>query len=248
MRIHLVSDLHDDVWRDYSGVSPVEAIPEDLGDVLVVAGDLMECRAYTAEDMVKVFKCLRTKAERVLYVPGNHEYYGFDFGALDLKSLCASVGIDWLGRQEVVIEGQRFIGATLWFDPKSPEVRRHEKNWSDYCIRDLDITIPGEHKKDVDYLRSNVRKGDVVVTHMLPSYESVHPRYAGESTNVFFVVPQDSLIKMAAPKLWLHGHTHEMRDYKLNHTRVVCAPLGIPEGFDFTEQQMLARMTTVVEI
>ena len=45
-------------------------------------------------------------------------------------------------------------------------------------------------------------------------------------------------LRAHAPKLWIHGHTHERCDYQLGTTRVVANPLGYPnelrslEAFD----------------
>lgn len=247
MKIHLVSDLHTDSWEDFASVDPVDEIQEDLGDVLIVAGDLMECERRKPEQIVDTFKRLRAKAERVLYLPGNHEYYRLDFNALDLKSMCKAVGIDWIGREVVTIEGQRFLGATLWYNTLAPDVEAQGRDWSDFCIGGHSVFNPGEHRRDVEFLRGNVRKGDVVITHFLPSHASVAPQYAGAATNVYFVVPQDTLIKMAAPKLWLHGHTHTPCDYHIGQTRVACAPLGHPSEVAVAEM-MDERLCKVIEI
>lgn len=54
----------------------------------------------------------------VLYVPGNHEFYGGSIaGTVDeLKRLSAGSNIRVLDDDEVVIEGVRFLGSTLWTD------------------------------------------------------------------------------------------------------------------------------------
>jgi Icc-related predicted phosphoesterase len=47
----------------------------------------------------------------------------------------------------------------------------------------------------------------------------------------------DAFIEQAQPQLWVHGHIHSSRDYRVGRTRVVCNPRGyVPfepnAGFD----------------
>src|SRR5205814_80236 len=54
----------------------------------------------------------------VLYVPGNHEYDNLDFDTTHarLRDICKRLGITWLEREVLEIDGVRFIGTTLWAD------------------------------------------------------------------------------------------------------------------------------------
>jgi hypothetical protein len=71
-----------------------------------------------------------------------------------------------------------------------------------------------------------MREGDVIITHFLPSWRSVHPKWAAAATNCFFVSDQEPLMVERKPALWLHGHTHDSADYQVGPTRVVCNPFG----------------------
>jgi hypothetical protein len=42
-----------------------------------------------------------------------------------------------------------------------------------------------------------------------------------------------TLVDAAQPALWVHGHIHEQRDYRLGPTRVVCNPRGTRDGHGF---------------
>ena len=89
-----------------------------------------------------------------------------------------------------------------------------------------------DHRKMVDYIRHVVQGQDnkkfVVVGHHAPSRISTHPKYQNEtlmnggysSTLDFFIEAHPQI------KLWTHGHTHEVFDYTLNETRIVCNPRG----------------------
>jgi hypothetical protein len=89
-----------------------------------------------------------------------------------------------------------------------------------------------EFKKMVDYvdhvIQNNPDGKFVVVGHHCPSKKSTHPRYkddtlmnGGYSSNLDFFIEDHPQIKA-----WTHGHTHELFDYKVGQTRVVCNPRG----------------------
>ena len=50
----------------------MDRIPSDLGEVMVLAGDVL-CLA-AEEESAEMLARLRTKAKHVLYVLGNHEH------------------------------------------------------------------------------------------------------------------------------------------------------------------------------
>jgi hypothetical protein len=61
---------------------------------------------------------LGSRWKRVLYVPGNHEFDGRPYATtrVRLRAICDRLGITCLDQDEVVIDGVRFIGCTLWSD------------------------------------------------------------------------------------------------------------------------------------
>ena len=58
------------------------------------------------------------EARHILYVPGNHEFYGTDIDRArsQLAEGCYSLGIALLDSDAIVIDDVHFIGATLWTD------------------------------------------------------------------------------------------------------------------------------------
>src|SRR5688572_32931969 len=102
MKLNVLSDLH-------LSLGPL-AIPENDADVVVLAGDVARPKEAIA--------WASGVAKPVLYVPGNHEFYGGSIAGTvaELKRLSAGSGIRVLANDEVVIEGVRFLGTTLWTD------------------------------------------------------------------------------------------------------------------------------------
>jgi len=100
-RIHVLSDVHLDH-------GPYE-LPANLEyDILVAPGDM-----GPLEVTIPWLKALN---KPVVYVLGNHEYYGRSItqAVADAKALAAGSGVHVLEREAVVIQGVRFLGATLW--------------------------------------------------------------------------------------------------------------------------------------
>lgn len=68
---------------------------------------------------------------------------------------------------------------------------------------------------------------NVVLTHHAPSYQSVSPRFIGNSANGAFVSNlEEFILDRPKIKVWAHGHTHSSSDYYIGDCRVVANPLG----------------------
>src|ERR1700730_15180911 len=105
-----MSDVHLESTRDWdlpSGGSRPQF------DVMVVAGDLIP-------RMERGVAWLRERVTNrpVLYVPGNHEFYGCDIDRTVEKARQAAAGtnVRILQNDSVEIDGVLFVGGTLWTD------------------------------------------------------------------------------------------------------------------------------------
>ncbi len=215
MKIAYVSDLHVDI----NGLPELTA----EADVLVLAGDI--CPSDYLED---VMVPLCAQYERVMYVSGNHELYLQPGGAQGLKEQIEALGLlnlHYLENDTVTFDGQRFVGCTMWFPYNGNATGKHQMNDFRYIER-FEEFVGVRNKESQVYLRRNLQQGDIVITHHLPSYNSVAPHYVGHPLNRFFVCPMDDIIETAKPAYWFHGHTHTSCDYKLGDTRVLCNPMG----------------------
>ena len=67
----------------------------------------------------------------------------------------------------------------------------------------------------------------IIMTHFAPSPYSLDPKYAGSPLNPFFASNlNEFIISHPQIRLWAHGHCHNISDYILGQTRVVCCPFG----------------------
>ena len=175
LRIRVLSDLHDDIERN-----ALESLPHVDADVTVVAGDAM-APGHLA---IRRVRELLPLAERLIYVPGNHDYYSFanrkqpelkttwELQRNDLMPRAAEEnGVILLDDSKVEIEGVTFIGATLWSDMRCrptyvshADAMRSAMRMNDYRVikrepgRGKDRLKPATtielHKASVEYISS----------------------------------------------------------------------------------------------
>ena len=223
MKIQLISDIHCE-FHDDKGRRFADTLPVDGTDVLVVAGDL-----GTVDTLHDVLKIWSKRVPHVVYVVGNHEYYQTNRGVVNraLQKISKRCGnVHCLDKSSVEIDGQRFVGAPMWF-ADSPGNWAWEGHMTDFkAIQGLKRWVYRENEETQAYFADNVQEGDVVVTHHLPCSLSIADQFKTSALNRFFVCDMSELILDKKPAMWLHGHTHAPCDYVLGETRVLCNPYG----------------------
>jgi len=236
MKILVASDLHLEFHAD-GGRGFLRRLDPCSADAIVVAGDLCAARALPV-----VLRELCERFRYVVYVTGNHEYYGHSPD--EVHRILAGAerdlpGLAWLHETEAVLDGVRFGGTTLWFrdDPEN-ELYAHTLN-DFFQIRGFRPWVYEANARALRFLRQRAPALDVVVTHHLPATGSMDPRFAGSPMNRFFLCDVEDIISSGQPSLslWVHGHTHASCDYRLGRTRVVCNPAGYNgENVEFRER------------
>jgi predicted phosphohydrolase len=228
LRIQPVSDLHLEFDED-QGEAFARALPV-LGDVLVLGGDIVPLRRASQVRQTLGWFCDRFP--RVVYLPGNHEYYQTSPArASELLAACAKElpNLHVLDGAVAEIEGTRFVGATLWFPP-TPDEESYRGFLADFAL--IEEFVPWvhlTHASHLAFLEQNVRPGDVVITHFVPHPRSIAPQYRGDPLNRFFIAEDAApLVEHRGARLWIHGHTHISFDYRVGQTRVVCNARGYP--------------------
>lgn len=263
VNIQLLSDLHLESNPHF------QALPQPGADVLVLAGDIGSYQQGSQLTSLGIadFGLARFSPlppaqggagwpTPVMFLPGNHEYDGLDFDAthVRLRQTCERLGIIWLERETVVLQGVRFIGCTLWtdFDALSAgqaqaaditlgeQLKAREKAFraanfylhKNHAFRAglplLAAEVREEGLKSQAWLRQALAPpfagATVVVTHFAPSLRSADPRYGLAPGTAGFCNALDDLL--ASAQLWLHGHLHCPVDYRARGCRVVANPLG----------------------
>lgn len=223
MKLRVMSDLHLDFLLDSKGW--LESLEDVDCDVIVVAGDLSNFRDL-GECVSEL--CNRFKDKPIVFLPGNHEYYGAlrrDVISLMKYKQSQHENLDYVDLGESKPYGGRtFTCMTLWFRQVGFML---ESQFSDFFyIKGLRNWVYEENKKSIDYLESNLNESSIVFSHHLPSYKSIAPKFINDPGNVFFLCDLTMLIQNRQPQLWVHGHTHTACDYSIGKTRIICNPRG----------------------
>lgn len=237
MKIRVLSDLHLEFGVNVN----IAALPEDSETVLVLAGDIGK-----PEDVQWLVEQLKDKFLGIVYVAGNHEYYSTFLSVEDINFELQSYFNDlrteykncyFLEKEICFIEGQAFVGATLWSNFK--DIDNIPYHWlSDFRL--IHYQAEGGEVKRITpevtalwnaqatkYIETTLYKYPeaVVVTHFTPSSRSITPKFAGDILNPYFHNDLDYLLE-EYKLLWIHGHTHDSLDYQHGKSRVVCNPKG----------------------
>jgi hypothetical protein len=254
VKLQLLSDLHLEVHPHF------QPEPAPGADLLVLAGDIGSYQPGSlleeSDFGLERFSPRRGWPSPVLFVPGNHEYDNLDFDAAHerLRETCARLGITWLEREALVLEGVRFVGTTLWTDfdalataasdggaPDPAKVlKAREKAFraANFYLHKTGATRRGEpfmaegwreqglvcHRWLREALAQPFDGPTVVVTHFAPTLRSADPRYGLTPGTAGFCNSLDELLPLA--QLWLHGHLHCQQDYLHSGCRVVANTLG----------------------
>ena len=224
MNIQVMSDVHVEFHAD-RGRAFVSALDPTGVDVLVVAGDL----GTLGGGLVAALDGLCDRYPCVVYVTGNHEYYGSE--RRDVHDVLAGFSASHrnfhvLENGAVVLGGRRFVGTTLWFRDDPGNAAQEGRLADFHEIGRFRNWVYEVNEGATRFLEATIAAQDVVVTHHLPSPESIAPQFRGSPLNRFFVCDLSPLIRRVQPALWIHGHTHATLDYSMERTRVVCNPFG----------------------
>lgn len=235
VNVQLLSDLHLEHIEHHHCTNlgrSVEDFFDTLDpsgvDVLVLAGDITSSRRLRTD--LAHFCDLYPQ---VVYLPGNHEYYGTSWAAVD--QALADVGaknpnFHLLMNTAITVSGVRFVGGTLWF-PKPDNTTRARGGiyMNDFnLIGAFEPRVYDEHKQCVAALEAYLAEADVVVTHHLPAHACTAPVFKDSPLDHFFCHDMTPLIEKHQPPLWLYGHTHCRMDNHIGKTRLVANPLGYP--------------------
>lgn len=270
MKINVISDLH------------LEFADLELpgGEVLILSGDVCEAKYVKSEydvnnilnesgpaegNLKRMDRWTRffheecSKYEKVFYVVGNHEHYGYQFHktVAHLKDMMPA-NVTVLEKEAFEYKGVLFLGGTLWTDMNNHDqlTLYHMKGMmNDYRqITMLNETNGAYHRLQPEktvtehiktkqlfkhYLEENRRRETplpvVVLTHHAPSKLSTHPHYANDTimNGAYSSDLSEFILDNPEIRLWTHGHTHHTFEYKIGDTTIMCNP----RGYKFHEQQ-----------
>jgi predicted phosphodiesterase len=247
VKIWTMSDLH------YEILSPeaTDDFPQPDADLLIIAGDYHRATKAVAHARRQFpdIPLVMIGGNHEHYRTNLSQSEGTKRMQADAASDMAAFGriTHVLENQAVIMslagEQVRIVAGTLWTDfdlfaNAEAHARYAGGRMNDYNyilgnkVGSYDL-LPAEtlnwHRKTRGFIEGELRKPfngkTVVVTHHLPSLQSVASRYRNDPLTAAFASNCDDLLELGAD-LWIHGHTHDPCDYVAGKTRVVCNPRG----------------------
>ncbi len=247
MKLQVMSDLHLEFHprpKKGDGTYAWE-IPRTDADVIVLAGDIGSWKP-AARWVVRESSRL---GKPIVYVTGNHEWYRDSLNHLSRMleiTSSADSRVYVLERGEAVIDGVRFLGATLWTDyalfgdaniPKAIATAEAQMNdfrliafqtqpyirFTPWLARRLHLETRGWLE---ERLAAPFAGPTVVVTHHASSNLGQPEHYRDGALAPAFASDLSALMNPCRVGLWVHGHTHYCSRYQANGVPIVTNQAG----------------------
>jgi predicted phosphodiesterase len=243
MRLHVLSDLH--LEHRQPPPARVDA------DAIVLAGDIA-----TGTDGIEWAREW-SGGVPTFYVAGNHEFYRRSLPGLidELRRAAEGSSVHVLEDDEVVLDGVRLLGCTLWsdFEFDGPDQRQASMRLCERVVNDYSqITLgSGErrlapadtlelHLASRRWLSQRLAQPDerptVVITHHQPVIVGKPEQETLRLVAGAFASDLSELMDGRRTPLWIYGHTHRAADLRVHGTRVISNPAGYPhqpvDGYD----------------
>ncbi len=236
MRLHILSDLH----QEFGELD----IPSVECDCVILAGDVS-----TKHNGLRWIQ-KRFRNVPVIYLCGNHEFYGDKLPKLTdrLREETRGSNIHFLENDSVTIGGFYFFGCTLWTDMALmgdwkvgveearltmndyKRVRNSAQNYKRLSPRDTRSLHLNSLEAMRQFFATHDAKNSVIVTHHAPSILSLPEKRRTELISCAYASHLDDFILEHQPRLWVHGHIHHSNDYHIGKTRVLANPRAYPDN------------------
>ena len=234
LKIQVLSDLH----IEFEGFEFVET----ESDVVILAGDIH------VKDKGVLWALENIQNKPVIYVLGNHEFYGKAYPKLvgSIKEKVEGSNVHLLEKDLLEINGVNFLGCTLWTDFNLFGDSRITGYQCQQIMTDFkkirvspkfsklrSIDVASIHRQSIEWLKSELEskrnEKNIVVTHHGPSIRSLPEGKENDVSSAAYVSELDSVISEYSPDYWVHGHIHNSSNYKIGCCNIVCNPRGYPD-------------------
>jgi hypothetical protein len=236
MRIHVLSDLH----QEFGEID----VPNLDCDCVVLAGDVS-----TKEHGLEWIR-RRFHSVPVIYICGNHEFYGEKLPRLSekLREKARGSNVYFLENDSVAINGIHFYGCTLWTDMALigswqegtveaggqmndyKRIRNSNRGFKRLTPTDTRMVHLASLRKMEEFFAQCGSQTSVVVTHHAPSILSLPEERRTQHISCAYASNLDEFVLKHQPHLWIHGHIHHSSDYRIGATRVISNRRAYPDG------------------
>lgn len=246
MYIQYASDLHLEFRENLNMLrqKPLQA----LGEILILAGDIIPfARMHQHSDF---FSYLSDHFQTTYWIPGNHEYYGYDL-AMKCGTFNESIKSNvFLVNNTSATHGEtKLIFSTLWSKISPMNEWLVEHRVSDFHLikynnfRLSSDVFNQQHLESLSFIKNELTNNrsfrTVLASHHVPTLMNYPEKYKGSSINEAFAVELFGLIESSSIDCWIYGHSHfNVSPFKIGKTELLTNQLGYVAagegmGFDF---------------
>jgi len=232
MKIQLVSDLHLEFLIPVQVIELADRISyKTPASTLIMSGDICALNKRSSGNLSHFLDVVQDRYENILYVLGNHEYYGTSYEEVHNlleKRIKYIPNLYVLENNSEKIEDITFYGTSLWFE-ETIETNLLKYNLNDYrCIKDF---TPDKWSREAIKFIKNIEDSEskkVLITHHVPHSRFISPKYVGNEMNCFYLNDIGKFLDKF--DLAVFGHSHDSIDQQFSdRCRAISNPRGYPK-------------------
>ena len=247
-QLQYISDIHLEFHdkQNKGAIQPDMFVKPGAADYLALVGDI---GIPELNSMPAFLAWCSQNWKEVFWVPGNHEFYNYrntpipvDEKEAYMRTLASRwPNVHYLNREAFELDASiRILGCTLWsFIPTESEKDALLKmnDSKQIKVNNERTAVPSDfntwHTRDREWLVQEIQRAKlekkelIVLTHYLPSFRLIHPKYENYPLNCCFATNLESLIQ-APVRAWLCGHSHMAVDTTIHSVCCSLNPYGYP--------------------
>ncbi len=234
MKVQYASDLHleFDENLDYIKNNPIKPV----GDILILAGDIIPFSYMEHKKYKDFFKYISDNFQSTYWIPGNHEYYGYDMinkSGPFIENIKSNLFL--LNNKNILIGDTNFIFSTLWSNINPNNQWVIERSMNDFSMIKYDKykfsvqRFNFLHAESLMFINHAIDKNNknVVVSHYVPTFYNYPPLYKGDVLNEAFATELFDMIEESNINHWIYGHHHSnILDFEIGKTILHTNQLG----------------------
>lgn len=240
-----LSDTHLEFYDhpiSYDTLMDVDTTNTTNKDILCLAGDI----GYPEMISYQTFLEYVSKHYKYVFViAGNHEYYQTKQSVNKsiqttnemIKQICSHfTNVHFLCETSYYIEEYdlHILGTTLWSDYSDEQINYNYNDFRKIHNMSLYGYMNRLHELSVCFLKNELEKYKndtskvLVMTHHMPSFELIDPKYKDSGMNDLFATNLHKLFHEYKIDHWICGHSHTSVEKKIENTNVWMNPIGYP--------------------
>lgn len=242
MRINYFSDIH----LEFGDLQK----PENDADLIIAAGDI---GVFT-----QGVDWLKSLNKKVIYVAGNHEFYSEEYKLTlnTIREQCEGSNISFLENDELIYQGVRFIGCTLWADlfvegdDKAIALGKTLNDFRKITYKEYAFNqkiFSKLYERSRQWLGAKLAEPfdgrTVVITHHAPTEWSWNDSPSALK-KLAYCNDLKELFHEYEITAWFYGHIHSPGDYRIAGAKILSNPRGY-HGRKLVEQFDINKMVDI---